>query len=581
MNRVETTWKQYYHYSKMREGLLSWYEFCPQARILEWNGEKGALTGLLAERSKEVICRVASELQEKEVNRRYAENTNIHVVCRKDNLKGEKFDYIIAVNPFEKFDSNEVILNTLAQWKEMLSHSGILLLVCDNLLSINRWIGVKNASGREFDKWYLRNNLSMFFSKLKFYYVFPDFVFPQAIYTDENKPGFAMVDRILPYAANIEEIYTDETQIYRTVAEHGDLTVNANSFMVECTNGEELCEVLSAMVTTEREQCGIVTKLKKDTVEKQPLDSQAKHQIQQLYENIEELKKRGIKVVKTDYWNSGVIMPFVKAPMLSDYLKQLVSTDTKKFIAYLDVLYQNIIQSSEQSDSKENVLLKKYGENHWGPILKNNFIEMTPLNAFEFEGEPLYFDQEFVFHNYPAAYTMYRCLAHLYYMDSRYEQYVPLEKLKQRYGLCKIWNYLELEEQNFLYRLRGEDRNADYYQRFTLANKWRHFDFPQLSFSKMKYMFADIQGEEIVCFGAGGMFEEFIRTYGRMAHIAFVVDNNKCLWGTEKCGVEIKAPIVLQNGRYRVIITCREYDSVFHQLEEMDVKEVRIFTLED
>ena len=64
----ESKWEYAYNLSLMRRNVLDWYDFEPEARLLEIGGECGAVTGLFCNRVREV-CSVDVDEKACEVNR--------------------------------------------------------------------------------------------------------------------------------------------------------------------------------------------------------------------------------------------------------------------------------------------------------------------------------------------------------------------------------------------------------------------------------------------------------------------------------------------------------------------------------
>lgn len=86
--------------------------------------------------------------------------------------------------------------------------------------------------------------------------------------------------------------------------------------------------------------------------------------------------------------------------------------------------------------------------------------------------------------------------------------------------------------------------------------------------------------KSIVLFGAGFMFDYYMKQYGNKYLPLFVCDNNKSLWGKHIHDVEVKSPEKLKNISEETgvfisnSIYCREIQS---QLLEMGVKNIEIF----
>lgn len=85
--------------------------------------------------------------------------------------------------------------------------------------------------------------------------------------------------------------------------------------------------------------------------------------------------------------------------------------------------------------------------------------------------------------------------------------------------------------------------------------------------------------KHIVLFGAGNMCRNFIKCYGEKYKPLFTCDNNRSLWGTEFCGLEVKPPEVLKDlpDDCGVFICNIYYREIEDQLKQMGVHEIEFF----
>ncbi len=585
MSSVEQVWQNYYHFSPMREGLLSWYEFRENATVLEWNPEKGALSGWLADHCQTLTCVVKDEAQRQLLQTRLDGKTNVQMVSEQEtenNLQGI-YDYVVAINPFATTATEAEMVRTFRRWKEMLSLDGKVLLVMNNRLSINNQAGIKNVRGKETDKATLQNDLENIFPSVLFFYVFSDFVFPQMVYSDKNLPGYGVVERIIPYARNIEFVEANCDELYRMAANNHVLSQMANSFFVECGTDDRTSEIVSATITAERGNYALVTRIRETgVVEKVALNNKSAEHIEKVGKNMQMLKEQKISVVPFEVEKGIMRMPFIEAPVMTEWFKTIVRRSVEEFLELFDKLYNTILSSSSHADPRENALLQDYGEQEWGPVLKNTYVEMTPLNCFWVDGELCFFDQEYVLHNYPAKYVVFRSLAHLYYMDDVFEKYIPLETMKAKYGLTNLWEIFAQVEEVVLKNIRGEEQNADFYKVLTLNNQCKYNEFRNnWNIHKICYLAYDAVNKKIALWGTGNYFAHFMNEYGKWMRVDFAVDTNENLWGTRKQGVLIKNPEALRGENVRVIITCSAKDEVIQRLKELDISDFKVFPVEE
>ncbi|PJJ31126.1 sugar phosphate isomerase/epimerase family protein [Lacrimispora celerecrescens] len=77
-----------------------------------------------------------------------------------------------------------------------------------------------------------------------------------------------------------------------------------------------------------------------------------------------------------------------------------------------------------------------------------------------------------------------------------------------------------------------------------------------------------------ILFGAGRMFDVYMGEYGKKHPPVFAVDNNACIWGTEKLGIPICNPETLLEvpEDERIVILCNAYyEEIAKQLNDMGI----------
>lgn len=585
MNEIEKIWNVYYNNSQMREGILSWYDLKEQSLILEWNPEDGALTGWLSANCKYLTCVVSKADQKILLSERFEDRNNIELVtvnAIKNDLN-RLYDYIIAINPFDSNISNDEMFQIFHMWNKRLNERGKVLLVMDNMFGIHKNMGIKNVDGREIDKNTLQEILRKIFKFTKFYYIYPDFIFPQMVYTDKRLPDYGVIERIMPYAKNIEQITSNFNLIYRMAAHNDLLATMANSFMIECSNLDDLCGVISANITSERDNYALITKIRENgVVEKVPMNRSSNEHIQKLENNMKALNERGIRTVPFNVKENVFKMPFINATILTEHLKHLIKNGTEEFLYLMERFYETILQSSEMVSEEDNSLLLKYGNKNWGPILQNAYIELSPLNCFYIEEEFVFFDQEYVYLNYPAKYILFRSISHLYTFDDTFSHFISLERLKKIFELEDLWETFEIIEQNFLCEVRGSKKNKDFFELLTLNNQYKYIGRREnLDIKQIIYLFSGSVKEKIVLWGTGHYFDEFMRLYGDLFQVAYAVDSNKELWDMQKKGINIKNPETLLQESVRVIIACKDKREIQYKLMKMGISNYRNFVLRE
>ena len=84
-------------------------------------------------------------------------------------------------------------------------------------------------------------------------------------------------------------------------------------------------------------------------------------------------------------------------------------------------------------------------------------------------------------------------------------------------------------------------------------------------------------------FGAGMMFEDYMKKYGARYRPAFLVDNDENKWGRSRMGFEIRRPeaiLKVPEGKRRLIICSYYYKEIISQLEKMGIHDYKVYVQE-
>lgn len=592
----------HFHLSSLRRGIISWYDFKPGASLLELGAGFGALTGFLCESCTEVTAVEESALRAEALAKRHRQYSNLKVRTGKwQEMTFEGlFDYVVV------FDSAQCDVSVLNQMAGLLKPQGKLLISFQNCFGLKYlcgmperhtgefYGGIKGYLGRAEEKSFSRNEIcrvmeASVFSEYKFYYPLPDDRFPQLIYTDASLPEKNVSERLLAYHEKADILLRREDKIYGKVIEQGDFPFLADSFLVECTKEGRCCDVSYAAISADRgkERAFATSIHQSGIVYKQPLYPEGKTSAQRIYDHTLDLIAHQIPIVPHAYEKGRISLSYIPLPTLADYLRETAKHDKGVFLNILRDLHAFILQSSEETDASDNALIPRLvGESgkevedtaylqklDWGPILKKAYIELVPLNCFykKETGEYLFFDQEFVRENYPAGYVLFRAIAISYVFIPGMEECIPLQQMKDEFGLDQVWEYYQKEEALFLDEVRLRKRYSRILN-WDSSEQVCSFD----DFSMLQYNAGRRSGRELVLFGTGKVFEEYCKNYGGSDVPAFAVDNDSSKWGQTSNGVEIRPPqaiLEIPREKRQVLICTRKTDQIEEQLREMDVRE--------
>lgn len=256
-------WPVLYHLSPIRQNIIDWYMIDKESDVLEVGSGCGAVTGALCKKAKSVTCIELSKrrsLVNAYRNHRY-DNLEIMVGNFNDvkNGLGKKFDYItlIGVLEYAKYytAAENPFVVFLENIKSLLKPNGKLLIAIENKYGLKYWAGAReDHTGKFFDglegygatkseaRTFSKQELSEMLKKAgyvshEFYYPFPDYKFPQQIFSDDwlPKEGDLVCSRETYDSSRL--LLFDETAVYNQLIQDGMFDIFANSFFVECNIG--------------------------------------------------------------------------------------------------------------------------------------------------------------------------------------------------------------------------------------------------------------------------------------------------------------------------------------------------------
>lgn len=457
-------WPVFQELTSLRENLLSWYPFKKGAKVLEYAEGYGALTGVLSQKCGKVVVVAESISKAEYIKTRYADRGNVDVRYELPCDGHEKYDYIIIDRAVS---TNSELHRVLAESNILLEERGTVLLVCMNRFAVREFCGAPSAGQRPFER--IRNGTGTTYQGIihclegekwidswMIYYPFPDHILPQAIYTYEYLPKKSVRDRVISYYTDEQRksLLMLEDEIYDGLIENGVFHILANSFLIECRKEKASDHVIYAVLSKDREKGhGFSTTITHSGyVRKTALDSAGGDSLAQIYQNTLELMKRGINCVPLESGEGFLSMPYIKGNTLIEYLKECYADNNKDRIIYIfDLLYKAILNSSAHVPQRECAMENAdIDRTELGEILERAYIDMIPYNAFYSEGNLCFYDQEFVFNNYPAKYVLFRAIRYTHIYITAAEDIIPLQFFKDRYALNGLWDIFEQEETRFV-----------------------------------------------------------------------------------------------------------------------------------
>lgn len=265
-----------YHLSHVRENILNWYPFREDASGLEIGSGCGALTRLLCERLEQVV---SVELSRRRAEVNFARNEELpNLEIRVGNLNDmtfpEGFDYVILNGVFEYakgFTEGERPYETfLKKVRSFLKPGGVILVAIENRLGLKYFAGApedhtdgyyEGVRGYENDppvRTFSRAEWETLMSECglahwNFYYPYPDYKFPNEIFTDESLAMQRYGNPTWNFTKYRFALFR-EGELAGALQSEGVLAHFANSFLIEMST-EPLCskwEIVYAKLSTDR-----------------------------------------------------------------------------------------------------------------------------------------------------------------------------------------------------------------------------------------------------------------------------------------------------------------------------------------
>ncbi len=439
--------------SDLRKALLNWYPFAPDGCVLLIGEDADPLAELMEER-----CARVDQLP--------------YDGLRTPVFEGGSYDYVIAAG-FPGREAEKLLKSV----SEMLKPDGVLLLGFRNRFGLKYLCGSLDKDIRipfagvtgSLDGAHLFSKQEMNgllhdagFPRIRYYYPMPDAGFTQAVYTDEYLPEGSIRDRVFPYDPYHSPFVMAEADLYDDVIREKMLPFTANYFLAECRKPDarepERHVIYAALSTDRGPEHGFATVLYSDeSACKKPLSEAGMASLKKLFENSEELRRRGILTVGQKMTDEGIVMPLVREPAFLSILQQFLHRDRQKFLDCMNEILRDVLRSSEPGSLSDAEAEAEWGLKAaaLGPVLRKAYIDMIPYNAFYADGRMRYYDQEFTVDNCPALYVLFRAVRYTWIHIREAEVLFPLEEAKRYFGLTETWDAFLKRENRFV----AENRN--------------------------------------------------------------------------------------------------------------------------
>lgn len=255
-------WSIMYHLSHIRANIIEWLPISKKETVLEIGSGCGAITGILADKSKKVTCIELSKKRSLINAHRNKFKNNIEILLgnfedvERDIV--EKYDYITLIGVFEYGESYISKENPYESFLKIISkhlgENGKIIIAIENKLGLKYWAGCKedhidkyfenieDYTNTKGVKTFSRKELEEIIQKCgfynyKFYYPYPDYKLPTQIYSDSYLPKRGELNNNNRNFDKERILTFDESKVYDTIIKEGLFPIYSNSYLVVIEKG--------------------------------------------------------------------------------------------------------------------------------------------------------------------------------------------------------------------------------------------------------------------------------------------------------------------------------------------------------
>lgn len=477
-----------YHLSDIRANILNWYPFAEGSSALEIGAGCGAITGVLCDK----LDYVASvELSKKRATINYtrhknADNLEIYVGNLNDMEFDRKFDYAILNGVLEYAisftKSDNPYVDFLRQIRKHLTDNGKIIIAIENkyglkyfagapedhtneyFLGLNNYDG--NRSVRTFGKAeFTRLLADSGLNYTKFYYPYPDYKFPNEIFTDSTLKTFGYGRDYYNLNGHRYLLFNEE-RVARGLVNEDVAAAFSNSFLVVASASEinEAEDIVYAKINNDRaKQFRILTTISNTetgkTVRKKPIGNEAAG-------HIEGMIKRSCTETQSAGNQQGTLEPmpsvtsdsvfeyrYIEHPTLDMEIKEFIDRqDADKVTDILEKLFAAAFSRVEDTEYQTDEFKEVFGSETTGKsenCAKDVNIDLICDNVFKLDDKYVVIDCEWVFPFYiPVDFVKWRTVNELYNKYNSLGLLMPKQDMLQRLGISagnedifNSWNY--------------------------------------------------------------------------------------------------------------------------------------------
>ena len=409
--------------SNIRKNVINWYPFKPNSTILVIGNKIESIIEELCNKCSSVTTIELSKKRAESILEKNKKTKNLEIIVGEfeDIIIEEKYDYILLIGTLE-------YINKL---KNNLKKDGKILLALDNELGLKYWCGANEENDiKTFTRKELEEIIDDCNMKANFYYMFPNYRFPQVIYTDESLKRKVYAN-YLPYYSKEPILSINEISAYRSIYDNNLIPYFANSYFIELSNGKSNIEIDFVKFNSFRkDEYNLYTYSKNNKYYKKNNSKDSEKFLKEYYKSSDILTQEGFNAIGIKKDTEGYYTDEIKTSSFLDYVlndykingeKNLIEK-LKEYEKYLSDKYNKFIELPEDNSFKKykvKIGVKKINKLHF---LKSAFIDIIPQNMLSIKKDYYLIDQEWKMDNVPYEFVLYRGIINVFQnIDNGYE----------------------------------------------------------------------------------------------------------------------------------------------------------------
>lgn len=468
-----------YALSPQRELLLEWYDFSPEAELLQVGADYGAMTGLFRTSVQEVTVLDSDGNALNTVRLRYPGAANIHyeqkalISFAEEAVKsGKTYDYIVFAGTLQAPHEENI-----RAAKSLLKPDGVLIVSVANALGMKYFAGSREEENALTKKALIK----ILGSSARFYYPMPDYRIPVSIYSDSYLPKKGDLTQVTPAYDYPPYHMMDMGQKFDTVCEDGLFDVYANSYLVFWGQNQMPDDhIFIKYNKTRREVFQIKTCICEHDgqryVEKGALSLDGSAHISSFKEKYESLSSQHhyLKAARPEFPTdrNSVFFPYLMGQTWAERLGEGISDGQPPLTAVKDAIEQiydidpKYRSAFERTEEFDEVFGKELTEEEYTLISEDSSCRVSNIDAL-FENMILTdsgifcLDYEWVFlFPVPERFVKYRILYYFYERYSSVMKEMTLGQFLEEFGITPdlegIYRKMEHSFQSYVH---GENQN--------------------------------------------------------------------------------------------------------------------------